>query len=96
MATSKKKIPVLITTKHRGVFFGYIDPAQRKAEHIDMTGVRNCIFWSASVGGFLGLASNGPNKDCRIGARVEGTFTARDVTSITDCTSAAVKAWEAA
>ena len=92
----ENRIPVLITTQHRGVFFGYIDPTKRHDQHIDMTGVRNCIFWSASVGGFLGLAGGGPNKECRIGAHVTGTFTARDVTSITDCTADAVKAWEAA
>lgn len=96
MAPDTNKIPVLVTTQHRGVFFGYIDPAQRQAPHVDMTGVRNCLYWAASVGGFLGLASGGPNKDCRVGARVDGTFTARDVTSITDCSPAAVKAWEAA
>lgn len=89
-------IPVLITTAHRGVFFGYMDPAQRAEPHVNLTKVRNCIYWSASVGGFLGLASAGPNKDCRIGARVDGVFTARDVTSITDCSPAAVTAWEAA
>lgn len=96
MATKKSSIPVLITTAHRGVFFGYMDPAQRKEPHVDLTKTRNCLYWSASVGGFLGLASTGPNKECRIGARVDGVFTARDVTSITDCSPAAVTAWEAA
>ena len=43
MATTKKKIPVLITTERRGVFFGYIDPAKRTARTLAMTGVRNCI-----------------------------------------------------
>jgi len=95
-AMQADRIPVLITTQHRGVFFGFIDPKKRHEPHIDMTGVRNCIYWAASVGGFLGLAATGPNRDCRIGARIEGTFTARDVTSITDCTESAVKAWEAA
>lgn len=95
MSTTDTQIPVLITTKHRGVFFGYIDPAKRHEPHIDMRGVRNCLRWQ-NTGGFLGLASNGPNKDCRIGSRVDGVFTARDVTSVTDCTPTAVKAWEAA
>lgn len=87
-------IPVLITTAHRGVFFGYINPEHRHQQHIDMTGVRNCIRWVAVIGGFLGLAVNGPNKDCLIGARVDGIFTARDITSVADCSEAAVKAWE--
>jgi hypothetical protein len=96
MASKPKQIPVLITTAHKGVFFGYIDPAKRHNPHIDMTNVRNCIMWSSSVGGFLGLASTGPNKDCRIGALVQGIFTARDVTAVVDCAEAAVKAWEGA
>lgn len=90
------RIPVLITTAHRGVFFGYIAPTDRHAPHIDLTGCRNCIYWSSSVGGFLGLAQAGPDAECRIGARAEGTFTARDVTSVADCTPAAVEAWEKA
>jgi hypothetical protein len=96
MAPDTNKVPVLVTTQHRGVFFGYIDPAQRQAPHVDMIGVRMCLYWHASVGGFLGLTSRGPNSECRISARSGGVFTARDVTSITDCSPEAVKAWEAA
>lgn len=88
-------IPVLITTAHRGVFFGRIDPSKRHEPIIDMIGARNCLFWHESVGGFLGLAAVGPNRQCRIGAKVPGIFTARDVTSVTDCTPEAVAAWEA-
>ena len=90
------KIPVIITTTHRGVFFGWIDPAKRYDSVIDMGGARNCLYWHESIGGFLGLAVTGPNKQCRVGAKVDGTFTARDVTSVTDCGPEAVSAWEAA
>lgn len=94
--TTNNRIPVLITTAHRGAFFGYIDPAKRYDTTIDMTGARNCLFWHESIGGFLGLSASGPNRQCRIGAKVPGVFTVRDVTSVTDCTAAAVAAWEAA
>ena len=90
------KIPVIITTSHRGVFFGWIDPAKRYDSVIDMTGARNCLHWHESIGGFLGLAGRGPNNKCRVGAQVDGTFTVRDVTSVADCGPEAVAAWEAA
>jgi hypothetical protein len=96
MATSKKQIPVLITTAHRGVFFGYIDPAQRHESIVDVTNVRNCLYWHSSVGGFLGLAVTGPSKESRVGAKIGNlTTTIRDVTLIAECTPEAVKAWEA-
>jgi len=97
MATIKtKRIPVLITTERRGVFFGYIDPAKRAERTLDMEGVRNCISWSSSVGGFAGLAERGPNSDCRIGAKVSGISTFHLVECVLDVTPEAVKAWEAA
>lgn len=89
-------IPVLVTTVHRGVFFGWIDPAKRYESTIDMVGVRNCLFWHESVNGFLGLAVTGPNPQCRVGTKVTGIFTCRDVTSVTDCSPEAVTAWEIA
>ena len=96
MATTKKKIPVLITTERRGVFFGYIDPAKRTNRTLAMTGVRNCIYWDSSVGGLLGLASAGPNSKCRIGAKVDGVSTFQLVECVIDVSEAATAQWEAA
>src|ERR1700680_802078 len=64
---SKKKTEraVLVTTTHRGVFFGYADDTGGAS--IKMRAARNCIYWSADVKGFLGLASTGPTKSCKIG-----------------------------
>lgn len=84
---------VLITTEHRGVFFGYVENDKKLPAEITLTGVRNCIYWSANVGGFLGLASKGPNKDCRIGERVP-SCTIYKITSVTPVTDNAVEAWE--
>ena len=86
---------VLITTEFRGVFFGYLKDYKKAPEQITLTGARNCIYWSASVGGFLGLAAKGPDKECRIGVRVP-EVTLYKVTSVTPVKDAAVKAWEAA
>lgn len=89
---SKKERAVLVTTAHRGVFFGYA--TETDGETIFLRGMRNCIYWSSSTKGFLGLASMGPDSNCRIGPRADGTL--RDITGVWECTDDAVKAWESA
>lgn len=88
-----ERVPVLVTTAHRGVFFGFADPAEveNKAK-IRLTRIRNCISWSASVGGFLGLAAVGPNSDCRIGKEAPEAVL-HDITSCTLCAAEAAKQW---
>jgi hypothetical protein len=86
---------VLVTTEFRGVFFGYIKNDKKLPQEITLTGARNCIYWAASCGGFLGLASMGPNKDCKIGQGVP-EITLYKITSVTPVESAAEKAWEKA
>jgi hypothetical protein len=86
---------VLVTTEFRGVFFGYVKDDENVPAEITLTGARNCIYWSADIGGFLGLSTKGPNKDCRIGPAVSA-ITLYKVTSVTDVEPAAVKAWESA
>lgn len=85
--------PVLVTTEFRGVFFGYADDTT--GDNVTLVNARNCIYWPATNGGFAGLASEGPAKGARIGAKVD-KIDLRKVTSVTEVTSAAVKAWEAA
>ena len=84
---------VLVTTEHRGVFFGKL--VENGGDTVVLADARNCLYWSAQVKGFLGLAASGPNKGCRIGPKVL-RLTRNGVTSITDCTKEAVEAWEAA
>jgi hypothetical protein len=89
-AEEKIERPVLVTTEYRGVFFGCAEDTS--GETIILKKARNCIYWAASVGGFLGLAATGPNKDCRIGAEVE-QFEARKVTSVTEVSAGAAEKW---
>jgi hypothetical protein len=86
--------PVIVTTEFRGVFYGEIKEDSKAPAEITLTNVRNCIYWSSDVGGFLGLASNGPTRDCRIGKKVK-EITLYKVTSITPVDEDAVKKWEA-
>lgn len=82
---------VLVTTKHRGVFFGYA--TDTSGEVIALRAARCCVKWYGTKG-FLGLASEGPNKDCRIGPAAD--LELRDITSVATVTPSAVAAWEAA
>lgn len=91
---AKRKIlerAVLVTTAHRGVFFGYA--TDTSGETIKLRRARNCIYWSSDCKGFLGLAANGPTENCRIGpaAGIE----LRNITSVSDVTPDAAAKWEA-
>jgi hypothetical protein len=86
---------VLVTTEFRGVFFGKLKKATKLPGEVVLTGARNCISWSADVGGFLGLAATGPSSTCKIGAKV-GEVTLYKVTSITPVSKKAVTAWNSA
>jgi hypothetical protein len=93
MATRKRvERAVLVTTAHRGVFFGWA--IETDGAIVKLRAARNCLYWSADVKGFLGLAATGPTRDCRIGPPAD--LELRDVTSIAACTPAAIKAWEGA
>lgn len=94
MAKTKqsKERAVLVMTEHRGVFFGYATEVD--GETISLKNARNCLYWSAGVKGFLGLAATGPDAKCRIGPRAD--LTLRAITAVADVTPEAVEAWEAA
>lgn len=89
-----KKTAVLVTTAHRGVFFGY-QSIGLKQETISLEDARNVLYWSTDVKGFLGLAATGPSKSCRIGPKVP-ELTLVDVTSVAKLTPEAVEKFEAA
>lgn len=91
--TDKKTVPVLITTAHRGVFFGYASPDNLCADTIRLEKARVAIYWSIEVHGFMGLAVSGPTQNCRIGPAAD--IIVHDVTSVVSVTPEAVLAWEA-
>ncbi len=90
---AKKERAVLVTTAHRGVFFGYADDTS--GEVITLKRARNCFYWSADLRGFLGLAASGPNAGCKIGPAVE-SLEVRAITSVAAVTPEAAAKWEAA
>jgi hypothetical protein len=88
-AMNDKERPVLVTTVHRGVFFGFLE--SRDGNSVTLTNARCAIRWETS-GGFLELADIGPNSLSKIGS-VAPRIELFDVTSITDITPQAVERW---
>ncbi len=85
---------VIVTTKHRGVFWGSPDGYATGDEIIHLNNARMCIYWSGRKG-ILGLAENGPLDADRIGAtapRIE----LRDITAVIGVTDKAAAAWTSA
>lgn len=91
MAKAKTERPVIITTEHRGVFFGYATDTD--GDVIVLKRARNCVYWSADVKGFMGLAATGPSKTCRVGPPAD--ITVRAITAVLEVSPQAVAAWEA-
>ncbi len=93
--TTKKKTGeryVLVTTEHRGVFAGFA--SKTDGEVIKLREARNCIYWSASLKGFLGLASTGPDSSCKIGPAAD--IELRKITAVVEVTTEAQAKWEGA
>lgn len=89
-AKNSKERAVLVTTSHRGVFFGYAEKTD--GEIIKLRAARNCIYWPTNNKGFLGLASMGPVNGARVGPAAD--IELRDITCVAACTDESVKAWE--
>jgi hypothetical protein len=83
---------VLVTTTHRGVFFGYASDTDGAT--IKLRGGRNCIYWPTANKGFMGLANMGPVSGARVGPAAD--IELRDITSVAEVTPTAAAAWEAA
>lgn len=91
-AAPEEERAVLVTTAHRGVFFGYA--TETGGETIKLRAARNCIYWPTDNKGFLGLAAIGPVKGARVGPAAD--IELRDITCVAECTPAAAQAWEGA
>jgi len=83
---------VVVTTSSRGVFFGEL--VARDVERVTLRNARNCLYWHASVRGFVGLSVTGPLEGSRVGPACE-EIELTGVTSIARASDDAIKAWEA-
>ena len=87
--------PVLVTTVHKGVFFGFVDDRYHPGDAlVHLRQARNVIYWPAENRGFYGLAAWGPKAGARVGPAVPESEL-RDITGVHQCTPEAVQAFEA-
>lgn len=101
MAQNEEKImtepgtKVVVTTdmNRRGVFFGVLKSHDGNGRVV-LSEARNCVYWSASTHGFIGLAAKGPQNGSRVSPSVP-ELELDGVTSISTCTESAAAAWEA-
>lgn len=93
MTTKKaRERAVLVTTSHRGVFFGYATNVE--GEIIKLRAARNCLYWPRENKGFLGLAAMGPLDGARVGPPAD--IKLRDITCVAAVTPEAIDRWETA
>lgn len=91
---AKGLVPVLVTTQHRGVFFGYIKPADMAKRAIALKDARMAIYWGTDKG-VMQLAATGPTSKSKIGAKADIPVL-HDVTGIFAVSVEAVAKWSAA
>jgi hypothetical protein len=95
-ATLDVKLPdpraVVVTTEHRGVFFGYVADESKLPAQITLTQARCAVRW-LNGRGFLGLSSVGPQQGSRVSPPTQSLVVYK-VTSVADCSAEAVKQWE--
>ncbi len=87
----QNKVAVVVTTEHRGVFFGY--GVVTTDSTIRLEQAQMCISWSSDVKGITGLAANGPTSGCRIGPAAPA-ITLQKVTSIMEVSPEAEAKWK--
>ena len=89
--TDTKLIPLLVTTEHKGVFFGYGEMTEAKIIRLERA--RMCVYWGQDVHGILGLAASGPIKGCRVTPQIPA-ITLQGVTSVSEVSEEAAAVWE--
>ncbi len=86
---------ILVTTKHRGVFFGYAKKgADLSKTTLSLKKAKMCIYWR-NGNGVMGLAKEGPVGDCKVGSEADIDYL-HDVTAVFSVTKEAESVWKAA
>lgn len=87
---------ILITTEHRGVFFGLVKPETDLTQKMltNVKQARMAINWRNGKG-VMGLAESGPDSNCKIGSPAD-IETIHDVTAVFSVTDEAKEKWIAA
>jgi hypothetical protein len=83
---------VIITTSHRGVFFGELSASTADGRTVTLLNARMAIYWATKKGLFE-LAEVGPNASSKISSTAP-EVKLHDVTGIVACTATAIEKWE--
>jgi len=94
MATKQTKMKaILVTTAHRGVFFGLVPAKQNmNARTMALKDARCAIYWGTTKG-VAELAQDGPNRQSKIGAPAD-IEALHDITAVWKVTDEARTKWE--
>ena len=85
------RMVVVTTGKDRGgVFYGKL--VSEKGDVVELQEAKMAVSWSSDIKGVLGLAATGPLDGCRISPAIP-KIKLNGVTSIMDCTDAAIENW---
>jgi hypothetical protein len=85
--------PYLVTTQHRGVFGGLIDPDTIGESTLALTGARMAIFWGTTRG-VMELADTGPTATSKISAPADIPIL-HNITAVMAITDEAWAKWTA-
>lgn len=91
MTKKVSKRPVIVTTEHKGVFFGYADDTTGAT--VNLKRARMAIYFGTTRG-VMELAETGPTDKSRISARAD--LELRKITAVLEVTQEATSRWEAA
>lgn len=89
--TDKQAKPVIITTAHRGVFYGRLEEHDEPAQRAVLTDAIMAIRWG-TTNGFLQLAATGPTERSKLSARAP-RIKLEKVVSVTDVSPEAEAVW---
>jgi hypothetical protein len=93
VAKATKGKAVVVTTAHRGVFFGYLENEEDgTTKTVVLADAQMCVYWTTEVQGVLGLAVSGPLKGSRVGPAVP-RIVLQDVTAVIKATKEAEARW---
>src|SRR5581483_9007728 len=90
--TANQAAPVVVTTAHRGVFFGLL-AGDRAGKTVELADAQMCVYCSSDVRGVPALATDGPSRRATATRPVPQTRL-EDVSIVIYATEDAVKQWQ--
>ena len=93
MSTNTSPRPVLVTTTHKGVFFGYVSESTTNKESFNLKQAKMAIYWGTTKG-VMQLANTGPTSLSIISKPAD--IEVRGVNLVMEVTPEAEEVWKKA